>query len=97
MGNKEALLWGLCAAYWLDEGGKGKVADCSELLAEALSILQQYRAAPQLQADIKAAHEVSCTLEPNHQHPLCACTAGPSDHEQAASLHMHCRLYKILE
>ena len=54
----------LCAAYWLEEGGKGKVGDCSELLAEALSILQQYRAAPQLQADIKAAHEVAAQAQP---------------------------------
>jgi hypothetical protein len=34
------------------------VIECSELLKDALDILRQFRAAPQLQADIHAAHEV---------------------------------------
>ncbi len=46
-----------CAAYWLEEKGKDKVRECSGLLKAALDILQQYRAAPELQADIAAAHE----------------------------------------
>ncbi|EIE25406.1 hypothetical protein COCSUDRAFT_61625 [Coccomyxa subellipsoidea C-169] len=45
------------AAYWLEEKGKDKVRECSGLLKAALDILQQYRAAPELQADIAAAHE----------------------------------------
>ena len=72
---------GLWPAYWLEEGAKDKVGDCSELLAEALSILQQYRANPQLQADIKAAHKVtSCAPilssgKTVGRQPLCMSTA----------------------
>lgn len=46
-----------CAAYWLEEKGKDKVRESSALLKAALDILQQYRAALELQADITAAHE----------------------------------------
>ncbi|BDA41990.1 probable protein ACCUMULATION AND REPLICATION OF CHLOROPLASTS 6, chloroplastic [Coccomyxa sp. Obi] len=45
------------AAYWLEEKGKDKVRESSLLLKAALDILQQYRAALELQADIAAAHE----------------------------------------
>ncbi|KAK9908710.1 hypothetical protein WJX75_001848 [Coccomyxa subellipsoidea] len=45
------------AAYWLEEKGKDKVRESSALLKAALDILQQYRAALELQADITAAHE----------------------------------------
>jgi hypothetical protein len=47
-----------CAVYWLEEGGKGRAAQASELLAEAHAILRGFGAAPALQADIAAAHEV---------------------------------------
>ena len=48
------------AAYWLEEHGKDRVQDASALLKEALELLQQYKAAPALQAEVQAAHEVSC-------------------------------------
>lgn len=53
------MLHGCCAAYWLEEKGKDKVRESSLLLKAALDILQQYKAAPELQADIAAAHEAS--------------------------------------
>ena len=48
------------AAYWLEEHGKDRVQDASALLKEALDLLRQYKAAPALQAEVQAAHEVSC-------------------------------------
>ena len=49
------------AAYWLEEHGKDRVQDASALLKEALDLLRQYKAAPALQAEVQAAHEVRCT------------------------------------
>ena len=49
------------AAYWLEEHGKDRVQDASALLKEALDLLRQYKAAPALQAEVQAAHEVTCT------------------------------------
>ena len=48
------------AAYWLEEHGKDRVQDASALLKEALELLRQHKAAPALQAEVQAAHEVSC-------------------------------------
>ena len=64
-----------CAAYWLEEGGAGRAAQASELLGEAHAILGDFRAAPQLQADIRAAHEVPPFYLPKL---MCSCAFTPS-------------------